>query len=413
MGQNKDRKWEKVVDHGFGDKWNMCAWSIASYNDYLYIGTFNVKHGCKVYRSKSGDRRSWNQVNKTGFDTSSPSTGARTMKVFKDLLWVVTYSGDHGTQIWVTNGEPSGNDKLILWKKANIGGFGQGPNIPGSRGMAVFNDKLYIGSQSRSGIPRIYRYDGPVEFEHINPTKWTCINKDWKQKLGGSGDYFLIGSLLPFKSSNGKEYLYAGIYSEFAHLVGQLRKKFRLSVILKMLTFFFRFRCKIWRYDGHKWEEIIANGFGKPNLMTMSALSKNGLYFGTSNVFGSELWRSNDGVHYDRIVKRGIGNLFNIAIWGLGTYENKILIGMQNLFQGGQVWASVTEKPQSNDDFRRISPYAMQGTKQFNILKIKQDGIKNFEYFKGYVYVPTSSYTNILMSHSPGPGCQVWRRKQL
>jgi hypothetical protein len=413
MENNILHQWENVVDHGFGDRRNMCAWSIASYKDYLYIGTFNVKHGCKVYRSKSGDKHTWNQVNSTGFDNTNPSTGARTMKVFKDLLWVVTFSKAHGTQVWITNGELEGKQDFITWKKANINGFGQGTNVPGSRAMAVYNDKLYIGSQSRTGIPQIYRYDGPVEFENIDPTNWTWVNKEWGKKFGGHEGFFLIGSLLPFKSSTNKEYLYAGIYSEFAHLVGKLINQFRLSVILQMLTFFLRLRCKIWRYDGNKWEEIISNGFGKPNLMTLSALNKNALYFGTTNVFGSELWKSNDGLKWNRIIKRGIGNPLNLSIWGLGYYENKILIGMQNLFQGGQIWASTTENPESNRDFRRISPYAMEGVKQFNMLKITQDGIKNFEYFNGYVYAPTSSYMNILRSNVLGPGCQVWRRKQI
>ena len=106
--------WEKVVDEGFGNKHNMCTWSMIKYKDHLYAGTFNFVNGCQVYRSKTGDKGTWKQVNIDGFDRENKSLGARTMIVYKDLLWIATISGWSGTQIWVTNGEDDDKDEMVL-----------------------------------------------------------------------------------------------------------------------------------------------------------------------------------------------------------------------------------------------------------------------------------------------------------
>jgi hypothetical protein len=414
MSKKNLLNWEKVVDQGFGDRHNTCAWSMAPYKDYLYVGTLNFQNGCQVFRTKTGEKDSWNQVNINGFDKTSFSGGARTMLVYNNLLWIVAYSRLHGSQVWVTNGDVNSENGLLSWKKVNINGFGEGSNIPGSRAMVVYKNNLYIGTQCRNDIPRIYRYDGPIDYDNIDPKCWTWINEEWVEKLGGTGDYFLIGKLVPFKTADGKEYLYAGIYSELAHLIGQLRRGFNPMLLVKILKFFSVLRCKIWRFDGISWEQVNANGFGKPNIMTMSSFTYNdAIYFGTTNVFGSELWKSDDGFNWNRVIRGGLGNPLNISVWGLGAYEERMVIGMQNLWQGGQIWMSTKENPESNRDFVRISEYGMDGVKQCNILKITQDGIKIFETFNDYLYAPTSSYMNIFRSNVLGPGCQIWRIRHI
>ena len=82
---------------------------------------------------------------------------------------------NHGTQIWVTNGEENKKTGKINWKKANIDGFEKGSEIHGSRAMTSYKDKLYIGTQCKKGIPPIYFYNGPTDFENIQPDKWECV----------------------------------------------------------------------------------------------------------------------------------------------------------------------------------------------------------------------------------------------
>ncbi len=404
--------WEKVVDKGFGDRRNMCAWSMAKYKGHLYVGTLNFRKGCQVYRSKTGEKGSWKQVSLNGFGDIK-NLGARTMHIFNDLLWVVTLSGNAGSQVWVTNEEIDKSNGVLKWKKANQNGFGDGPKIRGTRPVVVYNNKLHVGTQCVDQIPRIYRYDGPIDFEKIDPKSWTWINKDWKIDFRSIPDYALIGGLECFKAPDGKEYLYAGLYSEIAWMLRRIQVDFSFSLLFKIIKFFTKLRCRILRYDGTKWEQVSKPGFGRPNMMVMSStVSNDSVFFGTSNVLGAELWRSSGGNKWERVIKRGFGNSLNIAIWSLHTHEDRLIIGIQNLFQGCQIWSSTKKIPNSNKDFVKISKTGMSGKIQFNIFKVKQDGIKTFGTFDDYLYAGTSSYVNILQGTVKGPGCEVWRVKR-
>ena len=60
--------WEQLVDNGFGNEHNIFAWSMKAYKGYLYLGTLNYVDGCQIYRSTTGDKDSWEQVNLDNFD---------------------------------------------------------------------------------------------------------------------------------------------------------------------------------------------------------------------------------------------------------------------------------------------------------------------------------------------------------
>ena len=413
MSKKNLADWEKVVDAGFGNRHNMCAWCMKKFKDYIYVGTLNFENGCQIYRSSSGNKNTWKQVNLDGFDKVYPSTGARTMIVYKNLLWVVTLCSEYGTQVWVTNGEDDDNN-LIKWKKVNINGFGDGKNTHASRAMVVFKDKLYIGTQCRKGVPRIYRYDGSLEFDKLQPEKWIWINKDWQDHYNKIPDFSVIGKLVNFKTPNRKEYIYAGIYSEFIGLFYQFKKSLRFKDFLSLLFFFLLPRCMIWRYDGISWEKVSKKGFGKPNLLTMSSLVYNdSIYFGTSNIFGAEIWSSKDGISWNRIMKRGFCIPMNISVWSLHIFKNRLILGMQNQWIGSQIWLAINDEPKNNKDFVQIAQTGMTSKIQINPFDIKQDGIKNFETFYDYLYAGTSSYMNIVFYNHLGPGCEIWRTKKV
>jgi hypothetical protein len=401
--------WEKVVEQGFGNRSNICVWSLAKYKDYLYAGTMNFKNGCQVYRSKSGNKGSWKQVNPDGFGNKE-STGARNMIVYKNLLWVVTFSPEIGAQVWVTNGEKSDKNDLIIWKKANINAFGKVGLIYASRATVIFKDKLYVGTQVKSGLPQIYRYDGNTDFDKIEPNNWSLINKDMDNSMHNIPRFSLIGKMVNFKTQDGKEYIYVGMYPEIAGKLRNLKRVFKPSVLMQMIEFFTLLRCNIYRYDGVKWEKIAKPGFGKLNVMTMSSVVlNNNIYFGTTNIFGSEIWKSKDGNNWIRVMKKGFNNPFNISVYRLHTFENKLIVGLQNQWMGCQIWASVNDDPLNNKDFIQIASYGLSEFKSINPLKLKQDGIRFFETFNGQLYAGTASNYNIFMDKNIGPGCEIWR----
>lgn len=406
--------WERVVEGGFGNKHNLCAWSMNEYKKQIYVGTLNFANGCQVYRSNSGDKGTWRQVNENGFGDSNKSEGARTMIVFKNLLWIATFSMNYGTQIWVTNGEDNDRDGIINWKKANINGFGEGNRTHGSRAMIIYNDKLHIGTQCKKGLPRIYSYNGPTDFDKIQPDKWDFINNSMQNDIQNIPDFSLVGEMINFKTPDTKDYIYAAFYSEVVPLIGRLMREFNTKNLLKIIKFFTLLRCKIWRYNGIKWEEISRPGFGKSNIMTMSSLfDKKTIYFGTTNILGGEIWKTGDGEKWVRIVKRGFGYPFNISVWRLHKFENKIIVGMQNQWLGCQIWASTKENPMNNKDFVQIGRTGMQQKIQYNPFKLKQDGIRTFETFNNYLYAGTASDVNIIVSDTIGPGCEIWRIKNI
>jgi len=407
------QNWEKVVSQGFENRNNICVWSMAKYKDYLYVGTMNFIDGCQVYRSKSGDKKSWKQVNLNGFGEKG-STGARNMIVYNNLLWVVTFSPKIGVQVWVTNGENSEKSGLNTWKKANLNGFGKGDNTFASRAMMVFKNRLFIGTQVKKGFPQIFRYDGQIDFDKIEPENWTWINKDYQNNMKNIPDFSVIGKMINFKTQDGKEYIYTGVYPEIAAKLVSLNRLLNPVVLMKVIQFFTLLRCNIYRYDGNNWEIIGKPGFGKFNVMAMSSVVFNSnIYFGTTNIFGSEIWKSKDGNNWIRIMKKGFNNPMNISVYRLHTFKNRLIVGMQNQWMGCQIWASKKENPLKNSDFVQISRNGMSNLRNINPLKLKQDGIRFFETFKGQLYAGTASNINIFKENTNGPGCEIWRISHL
>jgi len=312
--------WEQVVNHGFGNINNLHAWSIKAYKNYIYVGTRNVIDGCQIYRSKTGDKDTWVQVNENGFGNDNKSEGARNMIKYKDLLWVITNSWDYGTQVWVTNGEISGNEKIINWKKANLNGFGAGIDIFSSRGLGIYYDKLYVGSESRDGHPLVFRYDGPTDFESINPKNWTLV-KDFHEEPNHDADLFLVGDIVNFTNKYGEDYLYALLITGVTPLVRELKLNFSLKNIINTLRILFFGKSQIWRYNGINWKLIDCEIFKNTNLMgSCFQVYNSSLYIGTANWFGGEIWKTDDCINWTSVVKRGFYHPFNFWIWKLHDF---------------------------------------------------------------------------------------------
>jgi len=412
--QNKNRisniEWEQVVDQGFGNNNNLHAWAMKEYKGFIYAGTRNVVDGCQIYRSETGDNNTWIKVNLDGFDTDNKSEGARHMIVYANLLWVITISWEFGAQVWVTNGEDSDADGILNWKKANTNGFGQGNVTIETRGLAIFNDKLYVGSGSKDNHPLLYRYDGPTEFNTIDPTKWTLV-KDWYEDPNYSSNLFLVGDLYNFTSFDGKNYLYVSIITGVTPLHRDLIDNFSIINLLKTLKIMLFEKGQIWRYDSINWELVGKEVFKTTNQMvsTFVALNKS-LYVGTANWFGGEIWKTEDGINWKQVIKRGFYSPFNFWIWKLFNYNNRIIAGTLNPVLGCEIWASKNDFPMRQRDFIKIGRHGMDGANIFTTGELPQDGARSFEIFNGTLYVGTTNWVD-LNSNLKGTGCEIWRIK--
>jgi len=280
--------WEQVVGHnapftpgGFGNPDNTGAWSIETFNDYLYVGTmnwdFSETGGCEVWRSNDGIH--WEQVVNQGFrpfmnisisDKEAINTYAWNMEEYHGHL----YMGTFNSRVWLRNGRGTGCqlwrtangidwEKVLLPDGLNDGiykdGFGEEENY-GIRRMVVYNDELYCGIASsffHNHGCEIWKYDG---------THWTPIISD---ELPGVTKH---DKCYDGFGNNMNKYVWSMIVTNDNKLwVGTGNGQVYLPFIFKgekNRRYFTTHTegCEIWCYDGIMWQPVIKNDIGlKPN----------------------------------------------------------------------------------------------------------------------------------------------------
>jgi len=282
-------QWEQVVgDHapyvqgGFGNPDNMGAWSIAEFNEYLYVGTMNWDFsdtgGCEVWRSSDGLH--WEQVVADGFrpfmteqekEKSAVNTYAWVMQEYQGQLYMGTFNArlwlfdDTGTggQLWRTTDG-------ILWEKVRLpdglsggfkDGFGEGENY-GIRRMIIYNDELYIGGASS------FLHNHGCELWKYNGTKWTPLISD-DNPLSNQHKYLSDGFGNPMN-----KYMWSMVVtSENKLWVGTMNCQVYTPLLFERGMEHELFDsategCEIWCFDGTNWKPIISNRGGfKPNGM--------------------------------------------------------------------------------------------------------------------------------------------------
>ena len=112
--------------------------------------------------------------------------------------------------------------------------------------------------------------------------------------------------------------------------------------------------CEIWRFDGSTWEQVVGHnaltkgGFGNPaNVAAWSMREFNGyLYVGTMNWgfssnSGCEIWRTQNGINWEKVVDRGFkpfmspsdlaNGTANTYAWDMGEFQEQLYVGTFNL----------------------------------------------------------------------------------
>jgi hypothetical protein len=288
---------------GFGNRFNLYAWSMQVFGDRLYVGTFNQTTGGEIW---AYDGTQWLQV----LQESLPATGNqgfRSMIVFDGYLYAGTYNTVTGAEVWRT---PDG----VHWQQLVADGFGD-VNNKAVRGIAVFQNQLYIGTQNVPG-------KGGQLWRSADGVTFTPVSTD------GLGDpaNSAMHSMAVFRKQ-----LYIGTKNQDTML-------------------------QVWRTsDGDHYEQVVGPnaaeppGFGVPfNNATMSMYVYNGmLYFGTGNydqngdvVNGFGAYRTLDGIHYGAVITHGGGDIQNRFGWRFMGYEGYLWLGVGNFDilggEGGQ-----------------------------------------------------------------------------
>ncbi len=185
--------WEQVVSDGF-DGSTDCAVlppttdndhidSIEPFDGFLYASTAmqtGDKRGSQVWRSATGDPRSWERVNQPGFGQQS-NENFKDMIVFRSRLCGGTsnWGGPGqapGAQVWCTDGvtrDPQ-DPTLLQWRQRNADGFGD-PNNVKIWSSAEFDGALYFGVEAQpvtamtkpGSIWRTRNVDDPAAWEKV------------------------------------------------------------------------------------------------------------------------------------------------------------------------------------------------------------------------------------------------------
>jgi len=146
--------WEQVVDNGFkGNGNNAGTRNLFEYKGMLYAGTVNYAEGCEVWRTADGE--TWEPIMQGGFG-SQLSGSVRGMAKYKNLLYVGVENVFEGAQLYTWDG--------ASWTKIANGGIGNPLNFSVAD-MLVWKGLLYLFTWNALGL-EIYTYDGST-FECI------------------------------------------------------------------------------------------------------------------------------------------------------------------------------------------------------------------------------------------------------
>ena len=322
---------QSLLPPGFGNANNKVAWSMAIYNEELYVGTGNNASGCEVW---SFNGTAWTQVVGaqptaiigSGFG-NAVNADAYSMAVYGGNLYVAT-TNVAGCEVWSFNG--------TAWTQV-VGqsppgtpgtgpGFGNAANDPIS--MAAFGSDLYVGTLNFGSGCEVWDFNGAT---------WTQVAGNLPGTIIGSG----FGN-----AAN------AGCYA-LAPYGGEL-----YAGTQNIAT-----GCEVWSLGPAGWTQVVGQsppgtpgtgpGFGNAANNTAQTLIvfSNHLYASTQKVAGSgcEVWRY-DGTSWVMVVggpgvnptSEGFGNVNNSSAFWAAVYDLGLYWGTLNQTSGCEIWSTKT-----------------------------------------------------------------------
>ncbi|MDD5716015.1 MAG: Ig-like domain-containing protein [Patescibacteria group bacterium] len=111
--------------------------------------------------------------------------------------------------------------------------------------------------------------------------------------------------------------------------------------------------AEVWAYDGDVWSQVNTDGFGDANNVIISSMAEyNGsLYVATYNeITGVEVWRYRSSV-WTQVNTNGFGDVHNFSGFSMLVFDEKLYVGSYNFWTGAEIWSyDGTDWNQVNDD---------------------------------------------------------------
>ncbi|MCP3944050.1 MAG: hypothetical protein GY710_21580 [Desulfobacteraceae bacterium] len=320
-----------------------------------------------------------NQVNEDGFGDST-NQYAWSMESFKGSLYVGTLNHTHATpgmELFFLGFPVKSNGTQIhkgtrdvdgtwAWEKILSDGNGNSDNY-GIRKLKVIGDYMYGAVANHVDGFELWRTFDGVNWEVV-------VDKGLGNPDNTSGR--------GLSAHDG--YLYLGVEN---------RKS----------------GAQIWRraiaddgdfMENSEWEQVVSAGLGNTsNYWFSDFVEYNGwLYCGTLNLSGMELWRTADGVNFEKIFDKGNGVQSNTAAMKLYVYKDKLYVGTMNFIQGASLYVN------TNTAGTRFEPLFTQGNGHRN-----NSYVWYMKAFNDRLYVGTfKSFGEFDLFSAKDPGMNDW-----
>jgi hypothetical protein len=354
---------------GFGDLDNKYSLGMATFGEYVYVGTLNApgfpvdlvpwflgnpldSTGAKVYRGKPDPTGKWHW--EEVFDFGKPPAhqpenfGIREMLVVGDYLYFVTANHEgtpgNGVEVWQT-------EDGIHWSQKSPPGFGNPNNISG-RSIAECGGYLYVGVENRDTGAQLWRH--PLDAHgDLDP------NGSWKHVpaandgFGNPNNFFISDLVLdPLRNNT----LYASTINGFegmelwriSHCDVHDSSDVAASVVFDGGWPTGPLPCPLPTIELPSIGRKLSKGKGgngskaakeggdstsidlcvtNSGILTLTTVGK-AVFVGTLNyIFGASLFVTFDGEHFLPVFLFGNGDDRNSYVWAMEEYDGRLYIG--------------------------------------------------------------------------------------
>ena len=376
--------WSQISGDGFGSSLNSATRGMAIYNNELYIGTTNLDLD-KVFNIEKFDLNELIELiieeNQQSFPTGYYLQNSQMISLEEQILLNIAQQEKTNTENTILN---QGQEIDNANEKINNVDFTGSSNTPSTPITLpnIFTIIFHLLSKSSNGC-EIWKYN------HTTKTLSQVVGENSIVGMNSGFNYKYNFDASVMEVFNGK--LYVGTWNTGLGSLGNPSRK----------------GCEIWRFDGETWEQVVGHnqpikgGFGNcNNIGAWSIKEFNGyLYIGTmhwgyNNNAGCQIWRSQDGEDWEKVVDRGfkpfmsqqdLNNLVsNSYAWCMEEYQGKLYVGTFNsrmfCFRGwgGQLWQT-----EDGVDWDKISLPGGDGFGEKQNYGIRKMAIYNNELYVG------------------------------
>jgi sugar lactone lactonase YvrE len=334
--------WNQVNIDGYGTIDNAGISELIEWNGALYASTWNHSmETLRLYRSADGNQ--WSRVQTNGLQ-SFPGHSISSMAVFNNTLYAGTFHEEQPAIFKTTNGTD--------WTLSKTGfGYSGSSEV---LSMKLFNGYLYAAFRTPGYAGDLWRTSNGSDWSRVAENSfgiggrsswWTFEEHAGHLFVASSGGDPRLGFL--FYSANGQDWLPAttngfGDEGNWAILALASYKGYLYATTANFD------QMQVWRSPTGlpgTWIRVGAADFDLQEDHRAYGLtaSAGALYCIVSNFWeGDEVWRSTDGLSWEKISSRGWGNSDNnysaYSDNGSLVYNNALYVGTYNFGSGGKLW---------------------------------------------------------------------------